>query len=78
MSGTNRKAIVVWWVASQVQGDTDLLGKVFWLGKVSVVMGMIVDDHLECFYWSLVKVVKYNHVSKQEWVYVPQGWIYVV
>ena len=78
VSGTNRKAIVVQRAAGQVQGDADLLGKVFWLGKVCVVAGMIVDDLVECSYWSSVEVVKYNHVSKWEWVYVPWGWIYAV
>ena len=66
MSGTNRKAIVVRWVAGQVQGDTDLLGKVFLSGKVRVVVGMTVYNLLECFYWSVVKVVEYDHVSKWE------------
>ena len=64
MSGTNRKITVVWRAASQVQGDADLLGKAFWLGKVHVVAGMMVDDLLECSYWSSIEVVEYNCVSE--------------
>ena len=78
MSGTNRKAIMVWWVASQVQGVTDLLGKAFQSRKVCVVTEMIVYNLLECLYWSMVKVVEYDHVSKWEWVYAPWRWIYAV
>ena len=74
----NRKAIVVWRVASQVQGNADLLGKVFQLGKLCGVTGMVISDIVERSYWSSVEVVKYNHVSKWEWVYVSQGWIYAV
>ena len=57
---------MVWWAAGQVQGDADSLGKTFRSGKVRVVTGMIVDDLLECFYWSLVEVVKYDHVNEWE------------
>ena len=76
--GTNRKAIMIWWVAGQVQGDIDLLGKVFWSGKLCVVIGMTRGDVWKWFHWCSVEVVKYNYVSKQEWVYVPWEWIYVV
>ena len=48
VSGTNRKAIEVWWVAGQVQGDVDLLGKAFQPGKLRVAMGIIVCDVWEC------------------------------
>ena len=74
----NGKTVVIWRAASQVQGNADLLGKVFQLGKVHVVMGIIVDDLVECSYCSSVEVVKYNRVSEQEWVYAPQGWLYAV
>ena len=41
----NRKAIiVVQWAAGQVQGDIDLLGKVFWSGKLCGVIEMTRGD----------------------------------
>ena len=78
VSETNRKAIMVQRAASQVKGNAGFMWKMFRSGKVHVVAGMIVDDLVECSYWSSVEVVKYNHVSKWEWVYVPWGWIYAV
>ena len=45
----NRKAIVVRWAAGEVQGDIDLLGKMFRSGKLRVVVGMIMCDLWECF-----------------------------
>ena len=44
----NRKVIMVQWVAGQVQGDIDLLGEVFRLGKLRVVTGMVICDLWEC------------------------------
>ena len=44
VSGTNRKLIMVRWVAGQVQGDIDLLGKAFRSGRLCVVIGMTRDD----------------------------------
>ena len=73
MSGTNRETIVVQRAASQVQGDTDLLGKVFQLRKLREVVGMVISDIQKWFHWFSVDVIPYNCVSKQEWVYVPRG-----
>ena len=43
-SGTNGKTIMVWRVASQVQGNADLLGKAFQSGKMHGVMGTVISD----------------------------------
>ena len=43
-SGMDRKTIMVQRVAGQVQGNADLLGKAFWLGKLRGVMGTIKSD----------------------------------
>ena len=74
----NRKVIMVWWAASQVQSDIDPLGKVFRSGKLRGVIGMTRGDVWKWFYWCSVKVVKYDRVSERKWVYVPWEWIYAV
>ena len=73
VGGMNRKAIVVQWVAGQVQGDLDLLGKAFQSGKLRWVIGMTRGNVWEWFHWYSVKVVEYNRVSEREWVYVPRS-----
>ena len=67
-SGMNRKTIMVQRAAGQVQGNASFLWKVFWSGKVCVVTRMIVDDLVECSYWSSVEVVEDDRVSEREWV----------
>ena len=78
VSGMNRKVIMVKRVVGQIKGNADFLEKAFQSSKLHGVTAMIVDDLKECSYWSSVKVVEDDHVSKQEWVYAAWGWIYAL